>query len=71
MNKTMIALLTATSIFAFSSVQAADLATPAEKPVVESAAPAKAAKPAKTKKVAKQKKGKQSGAKKTEGAVSK
>jgi hypothetical protein len=56
MNKTLIAVLTAASIFAFGAAQAADATAPAS-PAAEATAPAKA-KPAKAKKVAKQKKGK-------------
>ena len=48
MNKTLIALLAAASVFAFGSAQAADAAaTPMDKPAAEAAKPADAAKPAK------------------------
>lgn len=54
MNKTLIALLAAASVFAFGSAQAADAAAkPADKPAAEAAKPADAAKPAKKAKKAK------------------
>jgi hypothetical protein len=48
MNKTLIALLAAASVFAFGSAQAADAAAkPADKPMADAAKPAEAAKPSK------------------------
>ena len=68
MNKTLIALLAAASVFAFGSAQAADAAKPADKAAPAAAAPAADAKKDEAKPAKKAKKAKKDEAKKDEAA---